>query len=568
VNKPFISVCIPAYNRPETLRRLLGTIDFEDKANLEIVISEDMSPRRDEIREVVKRFSAGSGYRIVYRENSTNLKYDGNLKELVKAASGEWLIFMGDDDEFIPGAISKVVAFIKNHGDISYILRRYETVHADGSREDFRYYEGDKFFEPGEDTYVEVFRRSVFISGFTIKRDAVLPCLATTFKEPGLIQIYWVAEVALKSKIAYFDTQLTRQVEDPDSRAKETMFDDSKKIVSRPVDANRSLAFLSGYPTIARFMDENRGLHSYGPVMRELSKYSYPLLSIHRDKGLAIFFNYARGLSRLGFNKTIYYYICFLFVCSWSESLRLGNNENKEDAGEDPKIIMKKFFVGAALKVAGVFFEGKRYEVPKEHAYANLGCGMNCLPGWLNVDGSLTALFGSRKFRFINNLIYPLAGSSAFYSFGDYDKIIRENGLLFFDLRRGAPFKDSSLDAVFASHFLEHLREVDAMCFLGDCYRAMKKGAVLRILVPDLDLAFRMYSEGKVDEVLRTFFYTSDRFDFHAHKYGYNFSSLKERLEKIGFTDIKRMKFREGECPGIEKLDIYPELSLIVECRK
>lgn len=229
---------------------------------------------------------------------------------------------------------------------------------------------------------------------------------------------------------------------------------------------------------------------------------------------------------------------------------------------------MKKFLVSVILTVANGFYKNRIYRTPAHDAKANLGCGMHCLPGWLNVDGSLTALFGSRKFSFINRVLYKLAGSSEFYTFAQYDEIVKKNGLLFYDLRDGAPFADNSLDVVFTSHFLEHLTEKDGLNFLEDCHRALKEGGLLRILVPDLDFAAEMYASGKVDEMLRGFFYTSDRFDFHAHKYGYNFSSLAERLKKLGLKDIKKQEFKKGECPDIDFLDVYPGHSLFVECKK
>lgn len=229
---------------------------------------------------------------------------------------------------------------------------------------------------------------------------------------------------------------------------------------------------------------------------------------------------------------------------------------------------MKKFFVGVALKVAGIFLGKKKYNAPPKNAYANLGCGMRCLPGWSNVDGSLTALFGSRTFSFINRILYKLAGSSEFYTFEQYDEVIKKNGLLFYNLKNGVPFAKNSLDVIFTSHFLEHLTEADGLSFLRDCYRAMKVGALMRILVPDLDFAAKLYVSGRVDEMLRSFYYTSDRFDFHAHKYGYNFNSLEERLKKLGFKEIKKQDFKKGECPDINLLDVYPGHSLFVECKK
>jgi len=229
---------------------------------------------------------------------------------------------------------------------------------------------------------------------------------------------------------------------------------------------------------------------------------------------------------------------------------------------------MKKKLVGATLAIANIFYKKKRYAVPSGKAMANLGCGLHCLPKWLNVDGSLTALFGSRRFSFINKILHALAGASAFYSFPQYDEIVRKNGLLFFDLRNGVPFPDNSLDIVFTSHTLEHLKEADGMKFISDCYRSLKQGGLLRILVPDLDFGMNMYKEGQVDEMLRSFFYTSESYDFHMHKYNYNFDTLKKRLEQSGFRNIKKHRFKEGDCPDIDFLDLYPEYSLITECRK
>jgi len=228
---------------------------------------------------------------------------------------------------------------------------------------------------------------------------------------------------------------------------------------------------------------------------------------------------------------------------------------------------MKNFLVTTILWIANALRRRKRYSVPRDVAFANLGCGLRCLPGWLNVDGSLTGLLGSRRFSFVNKFLYRFSGAHAHYSFFEYDEIIKKNGLLFYDLRNGVPFADNSLDAIYISHFLEHLNEKDGLRLLSDSYRALKRGGILRILVPNLDQAIEMYNAGRVDEMLHSFFYTSERYDFHMHKFNYNFKTLSERLKSAGFRNIRNMKFKEGECPGIDFLDAY-EGSLIVECRK
>lgn len=197
----------------------------------------------------------------------------------------------------------------------------------------------------------------------------------------------------------------------------------------------------------------------------------------------------------------------------------------------------------------------------------NLGCGLHCLKGWLNIDGSLTSLLGT-KFRFFNRILYKIAGSSAYYSFEDFDDVIRNKKLFWCDLTKKLPLDNGTVDVVFTSHFLEHLSKKQGERFLTDVYRVMKIGGLVRILVPDLDLAIKRLSEGKINETLDLFFYTSEEFDYSAHKYNYTFESLKEKLENIGFKEVVRENHQKGECPDIEFLDVYPDHSLYAEARK
>lgn len=315
MSESFISICIPAYNRPDKLYWLLKTIDVSNTEEIEVVVSDDFSPKREEIKNVIEKFRTEAKYKIVYHQNEKNLGYDGNLKETVKAASGKWIIFMGDDDEFIPKALDKLVKFLKGNDELNYVLRYYEVIHNNGEIEQFRYYKGNKFFESGEATYEELFRKSVFISGFTIKREPILPYLVSDFDGGALIQIYWVAEIVLKHRSAYFDEPITRHVEDKNYRAKELMIDEeSGDLVARKADLKRSLNFLSGFTKITKFIDEKYDFNSTRRIIIDLSKYSYPNLSIHRREGLRIFWEYIRGLNKLGFNITPYYYLYVFFL--------------------------------------------------------------------------------------------------------------------------------------------------------------------------------------------------------------------------------------------------------------
>jgi len=55
------------------------------------------------------------------------------------------------------------------------------------------------------------------------------------------------------------------------------------------------------------------------------------------------------------------------------------------------------------------------------------------------------------------------------------------------DARRGLPFADASVDAVYHAHMLEHLETEDARKFLIECHRILRPGGVMRVVVPDLE---------------------------------------------------------------------------------
>jgi abequosyltransferase len=82
---PLLSICIPVYNRPQQLDLLLHSVDCDARL-IEIVICEDCSHGRDEIRQRVVEFKVQSPYQVRYIENQRNLGYDGNIRELLTQA--------------------------------------------------------------------------------------------------------------------------------------------------------------------------------------------------------------------------------------------------------------------------------------------------------------------------------------------------------------------------------------------------------------------------------------------------------------------------------------------------
>ena len=144
---PRITVCIPAYNRHEVLQDLLDSILSQEFNNYNVLICEDHSPSRQKIREIVQANQRQYPNLITYHENAKNLGYDGNLRNLVERADGEYCLFMGNDDIMCQGALSKVDAAIGRHPNIGVYLRSYAAFEGCTKNvvQTFRYFDKELF---------------------------------------------------------------------------------------------------------------------------------------------------------------------------------------------------------------------------------------------------------------------------------------------------------------------------------------------------------------------------------------------------------------------------------------
>ncbi len=65
------------------------------------------------------------------------------------------------------------------------------------------------------------------------------------------------------------------------------------------------------------------------------------------------------------------------------------------------------------------------------------------------------------------------------------------------DILDGLPYPDDSVDMVVANHSLQMIRYAEMPKALGELWRVMKEGAVLRVLVPDFMRAIHAYENNE-----------------------------------------------------------------------
>lgn len=95
MNKPLVSVCIPAFNRGIDIWRALESCIRQTYQNIEIVVGDNAST--DNTKEIVLNY-ASRDKRIRYFRNEVNIGSGRNFLECAKRASGFFIQVLGDDD--------------------------------------------------------------------------------------------------------------------------------------------------------------------------------------------------------------------------------------------------------------------------------------------------------------------------------------------------------------------------------------------------------------------------------------------------------------------------------------
>jgi len=123
--------------------------------------------------------------------------------------------------------------------------------------------------------------------------------------------------------------------------------------------------------------------------------------------------------------------------------------------------------------------------------YLNIGCGVTFDSSWLNVD---------------------------FFSSSDSVKTC--------DVRKGLSFSDDYFSVCYSSHVIEHLMQVEAQKLINECFRVLKSGGIIRLVVPDLEAIARNYllylkkaSEGDTQAVANYDWMMLELYDQTVRKY-------------------------------------------------
>jgi len=307
-----LSVCIPAYNRAHYLRELLDSVFAQDFTDFEVVICEDYSPERQEIATIAREYSLRP-QRLQYFENEKNLGYDGNLRNLLQRASGEFCFFMGNDDVMCPGALQNVASITKKFPNVGVILKSYGIFYETPGRvtQEIRWFTDEKQFAAGTAAIRFAFRRSGVISGYVVHRDTANQAATDKFDGSLYYQMHLTANVLI-NKTAVCTPKLLvlcRGTEAPEFGNSET---EKGKFCPGRYTPQARVHMIQGALSIIRELKRSKGIDVVDDVIHDYANYFYPYIKDQLVLPLREYYGLYRAYGRMGFARYPLYHVYFI----------------------------------------------------------------------------------------------------------------------------------------------------------------------------------------------------------------------------------------------------------------
>jgi glycosyltransferase involved in cell wall biosynthesis len=121
-----LSIGIPTYNRGFYLARCIKSITSQGrfkKGDIEVLIIDNHSDA--DVLPIIKPFIERYP-KIRFWRNSSNIGLERNILRLLENFKGRYFFFLSDDDELLPGSISKLSSLINRYPDVGLLVGAYK----------------------------------------------------------------------------------------------------------------------------------------------------------------------------------------------------------------------------------------------------------------------------------------------------------------------------------------------------------------------------------------------------------------------------------------------------------
>lgn len=207
----------------------------------------------------------------------------------------------------------------------------------------------------------------------------------------------------------------------------------------------------------------------------------------------------------------------------------------------------------------------------KDKQFIQYGCGHSAPANWRNFDSSPTLR--------VERL--PLIGKAVKKNASRFPDNVE-----FGDVVKGLPLANDSCMGVYCSHILEHLSLEDFRVALVNTKKVLNNNGCFRLVLPDFEYSIKKYLEstdsdasiqmlketalGRVKRHRGIIAYMQDWLGNSQHLWMWDYKSLKQELEKAGFSNIRRAQYgdaADSKFLEVENKDRW-ENCLGIECFK
>lgn len=219
--QPLLSICIPAYNKAQSLKRLLNSIASQDSDNVEVIVVNDGST--DKTEEVVKSFQKKI-FNLVYVKNAKNIGFDLNVLRVLEKASGKFCWTMGDGEYLPENSIITIKKILNNYPQCAFFLVNYSIAFSQNilqaetcimQNKDHLFSTGQEFFKYYCKDYWNIGRLGIFCisiyAGIYNKRylsDSLFTGLKKKYNNTFLIHLPLILEIISGNPVYFISKPL------------------------------------------------------------------------------------------------------------------------------------------------------------------------------------------------------------------------------------------------------------------------------------------------------------------------------------------------------------------------
>ena len=214
---------------------------------------------------------------------------------------------------------------------------------------------------------------------------------------------------------------------------------------------------------------------------------------------------------------------------------------------------LTKSFTNIVTEVKRIQYRLNRKSVIKEYLSneptkkLQIGGGSNPFKGWLNTD--ISPKIKNRK---------------------------KIKNTIFLDATELFPFENSTFDYIFCEHMIEHINYKEGLFMLSECFRILKPGGKIRLSTPNLKVFLELFNND-LNEIQKNYLdwmhsnwlkkqnlneknpaYNLNLV-MHAwgHQFVYDERTLKESLQKTGFSQVKLNQTNNSVDENLKDLELH-----------